>query len=311
MKILVVDDNLLAAGILKTALESQGHEAMETAQDYDAALAACRRVVPDLAFVDLVMPGRDGLELIGALRREFPSVLVAVASAVEQAGVDDRIRELGGIGILRKPFSMAELRAFMDSVTKEMKKNANIGTDAWRGLAEEAVARSIAKLARISSGKWTLKDIEVAVSAGALRPDGDQDGAGVIFTVSGPGSLRSLITFRPGDVEVISRCFLGYSFVKMSAMNKAEELLISEVGNILFNSFLSVISARTGEMLLPSVPRCIQGGLDFITGTFGESLPSAPADTAVRVTLTLSCRDGEAECSVLLVMGEELRAGLV
>ncbi|MDT8287444.1 MAG: hypothetical protein RQ748_10065 [Elusimicrobiales bacterium] len=191
-----------------------------------------------------------------------------------------------------------------------MKKENDTGTDVWRTLAEEAVARSIAKLARISSGNWSLKEIEVAVSAEALKSSGDQDGAGVVFTVSGPGSLRSLITFRPGDVEVISRCFLGYSFVKMSSMNKAEELLISEVGNILFNSFLSVISSRTGEMLLPSVPRCIQGGLDFITGTFGDSMPSAPADTAVRVRLTLSCRDGEAECSVLLVMGEELRAKL-
>ncbi|MDT8287443.1 MAG: response regulator [Elusimicrobiales bacterium] len=118
MRILVVDDNPLAAGILKTALESQGHEVMEPAQDYDAALAACGRLVPDLAFVDLVMPGRDGLELMETLRREFPSVRVAVASAVEQAGVDARIRGLGGVGILRKPFSMAELRAFMDSVTK-------------------------------------------------------------------------------------------------------------------------------------------------------------------------------------------------
>lgn len=117
MKILVVDDNLLAAGILRTALESQGHEVMEPAPDYDAALAACRTSVPDLVFVDLVMPGRNGLELMAALRREFPSVMVAVASAVEQAGVDDRIRELGGVGILRKPFSMSELKAFMDSVT--------------------------------------------------------------------------------------------------------------------------------------------------------------------------------------------------
>lgn len=191
-----------------------------------------------------------------------------------------------------------------------MNKKNDPGAAAWKGLAEEAVARSISKLARISSGQWALKDIEVAVSAEALKPAGDQDGAGVIFTVSGPGSLRALITFRPGDVEVISRCFLGYSFVKMSSMNKAEELLISEVGNILFNSFLSVISARTGEMLLPSVPRCIQGGLDFITGTFGESLPTSQDDTAVRVRLTLSCRDGEAECYVLLVMGEALSARL-
>ena len=119
MKILVVDDNLLAAGILKTALEGEGHEVAEPAQDYDAALAACRAYLPDLVFVDLVMPGRDGLELVETLRREFPSVRVAAFSAVEQAEVDARIRELGGIGVLRKPFSMAELRAFMGSVDKE------------------------------------------------------------------------------------------------------------------------------------------------------------------------------------------------
>lgn len=191
-----------------------------------------------------------------------------------------------------------------------MKKEERAGTDVWQSLSEEAVARSISKLARISSGSWALKGIEVAVNAESLPEAGEEEGAGVIFTVSGPGALRSLVTFRPGDVDVISRCFLGYSFVKMSSMNKAEELLISEVGNVMFNSFLSVISDRTGKLLLPSVPRCIQGGLDFITGTFGESLGASAGDTAVRVRLLLSCRDGEAECTVLLVMGEELRAGL-
>ena len=58
-----------------------------------------------------------------------------------------------------------------------MNKKNDPGAADWKGLAEEAVARSISKLARISSGQWALKDIEVAVSAEALRPAGDQDGA--------------------------------------------------------------------------------------------------------------------------------------
>jgi chemotaxis protein CheY-P-specific phosphatase CheC len=191
-----------------------------------------------------------------------------------------------------------------------MRKEENAVTDAWHGLASEAVARSVAKLSRISSGTWRIKDIEAAVSDEALLPPGEEPGAGVIFTVAGPGSLRALITFRSRDVEAVSRCFLGYSFVKMSSMNKAEELLASEVGNILFNSFLSVISARTGWLMLPSVPHCIQGGLDIIDTAFRGSPGLTPGDAAARLRLTLSCKDGEAECSVLLAMERTLLSRL-
>ncbi len=118
MKILVVDDNLLAAVILKTALESLGHEVPEPAQDYETALAACRESAPDLVFVDLVMPGRDGLELLAALRGQFPATKAAVVTAVDQSGVDARIRELGGAGVLRKPFTMSELKTFIETVVK-------------------------------------------------------------------------------------------------------------------------------------------------------------------------------------------------
>lgn len=118
MTVLVVDDNLLAAGLLKTALESLGHEVAAPAADYDAALAACRDRLPDIVFADLVMPGRDGLELMEALRLEFPSLRVALVTAVDQEAVVSRVRALGGAGVLRKPFSMAELRIFVDSVIK-------------------------------------------------------------------------------------------------------------------------------------------------------------------------------------------------
>ncbi|GEM_PF-2361885 len=187
-----------------------------------------------------------------------------------------------------------------------MRKEKNTATDAWHELASEAVTRSVAKLSRISSGSWRIKDIEAAVNSEALRAPGEEPGAGVIFTVAGPGSLRALLTFRARDVEAVSRCFLGYSFVKMSSMNKAEELLVSEVGNILFNSFLSVISARVGEVMLPSVPHCIQGGLDIIDTAFRGSPGITRDDAAARLRLTLSCKDGEAECSVLLAMEKTL-----
>ena len=57
----------------------------------------------------------------------------------------------------------------------------------------------------------------------------------------------------------ISKCFLGYSFSPSPAMDQASELLLSELGNIILNSFVSAMSNALKTVFLPSVPRYVHG----------------------------------------------------
>jgi CheY-like chemotaxis protein len=67
--VLVVDDEPLQAGILKTILEKGGYET-HTASSGKEALGLVARLCPDVILTDLRMDGMDGIELIAAVPRE-------------------------------------------------------------------------------------------------------------------------------------------------------------------------------------------------------------------------------------------------
>ena len=66
-RVLVVDDDAPVRRMLERSLSAEGY-AVETAADGGGALAAVERRVPDLAVVDVAMPGVDGLALCRRLR---------------------------------------------------------------------------------------------------------------------------------------------------------------------------------------------------------------------------------------------------
>ena len=77
---LVVDDQRDVADMLAGLLETLGQEVL-VAYDMDSALTLARRQRPQVAFLDVTMPGASGAELTHRLREEFPQgelTLVAV-----------------------------------------------------------------------------------------------------------------------------------------------------------------------------------------------------------------------------------------
>src|SRR5580658_5039312 len=77
-RILVVDDEVSIREVMFTLLESQDYECV-TASDGDEALREISRTAPDLVISDIVMPGLDGLKLLGALQlrdAEMPVIMV-------------------------------------------------------------------------------------------------------------------------------------------------------------------------------------------------------------------------------------------
>lgn len=79
-RILIVDDDESIRKVVGTLLSDQGYEVL-TAGDGFEALAAMRGGVPDLLITDLKMPNMSGFELLGVVRKRFPSVAVMALSA--------------------------------------------------------------------------------------------------------------------------------------------------------------------------------------------------------------------------------------
>jgi DNA-binding response OmpR family regulator len=114
--VLVVDDEPMLRNLLSRLLRMDGYEVIE-AEDGKAALALVDAKRPDLVLLDVMMPARDGLDVLDDLRRtsDVPVILVSAL-----AGEADRVLGLkrGADDYVVKPFSAAELSARIESVLR-------------------------------------------------------------------------------------------------------------------------------------------------------------------------------------------------
>ena len=117
MRLLVVEDDRDAADYIVRAFGEVGHVA-ERATDGDEGLALALDGEYDVLIVDRMLPKRDGLSMIGALRAKGINTPALILSALGQ--VDDRVQGLraGGDDYLPKPYSFAELLARVEVLAR-------------------------------------------------------------------------------------------------------------------------------------------------------------------------------------------------
>jgi two-component system response regulator MtrA len=144
-RVLVVDDDASLSEMLGIVLRTEGFDPVfET--DGRAALATFRSARPDLVLLDLMLPGRDGLEVCRELRRESGVPIVMLTARGDTADIV-RGLECGADDYVVKPFKPAEL-----------------------------VARVRARLRRLDDSEsveqLTVDDVSIDVAAHEVRRDG-------------------------------------------------------------------------------------------------------------------------------------------
>jgi two-component system OmpR family response regulator len=117
MRILIVEDDRDAADYLVKAFKEVGHLA-DIANDGEDGLALALEGGHDVLVIDRMLPKRDGLSVIGALRAKKIETPVLILSALGQ--VDDRVKGLraGGDDYLPKPYAFSELLARVEVLAR-------------------------------------------------------------------------------------------------------------------------------------------------------------------------------------------------
>src|SRR3989338_11581859 len=107
-KILLVDDDRLVLSTLSSGLSRAGYSVntAESADDAEAFLASGER--PDLAILDVNMPGRSGLELAERLH-SFDHIPFMLLTAYSDREIVDRASACGALGYLVKPVDTPQL----------------------------------------------------------------------------------------------------------------------------------------------------------------------------------------------------------
>lgn len=113
-RILVVDDDAMIRELLGAMLVHGGFAPI-LAQSGEEALAICEREVPRVAFIDLVMPENDGLELAGRLRQRWPGTRLFALSGHAPVTFKNAWQDVGFEAFLKKPIDLQALLAAAQS----------------------------------------------------------------------------------------------------------------------------------------------------------------------------------------------------
>jgi two-component system chemotaxis response regulator CheY len=113
-KIMVVDDSALSRRTMRRILEGAGHSVVE-ADEGMAALELYFLEKPDLVFLDLVMKGMYGLDVLEKLRELDAGARVVVASADIQSSTRTMVEAAGALAFINKPFVVEQVLAAVNA----------------------------------------------------------------------------------------------------------------------------------------------------------------------------------------------------
>ena len=186
LRAIVADDEQLARDRIRRLLEEEPDvEVVAECADGDAAVEAIRAHRPDLAFLDVQMPGRDGLAVVDALRGEAMPVIV-FATAFDEYAI--RAFEVHALDYLVKPFNPRRFRAAVARAREALAQG--------RGANEERLLALVRQLGEAQ------RDLERRLDAASAKPAAPERREGWLerITVRAKGRIHFV---RAADVDWI------------------------------------------------------------------------------------------------------------
>ena len=157
MHVLVVEDEPKVAQAIALSLRTEGYR-VTLAHNGENGFYLLNEHVFDAVVLDLMLPGRDGLQILHTVRKRGLSTPVLILTAKD--GVDDRVRGLdtGADDYLVKPFAFAELHARLRALTRRGKSESGTRLS-YADLALDLLARSAVRAG--VSVALTVKEFEL------------------------------------------------------------------------------------------------------------------------------------------------------
>ncbi len=120
LRLMIVDDEMIVRESLLNWLRKYGHE-IDTAASGSEALEKIEQKPFQLLFVDIKMPGMDGLELLERVKKEYPDTLVVIITAHGSIESAARAMRAGASDYLLKPFKPDQLSLVMERILRQQK----------------------------------------------------------------------------------------------------------------------------------------------------------------------------------------------
>ncbi len=124
IKVLVVDDEKIIRDFFARLLSLQGLEVIEAEDGYKAAEMS-KTGKFDLYFIDVRMPGLDGLETFRRIRQVHPEARVVMMTGYALDNILEQAQKEGASGSIRKPFAIGEIKGIVEKAAREKNKEVS------------------------------------------------------------------------------------------------------------------------------------------------------------------------------------------
>lgn len=116
VKLLTVDDEEGVRDFIRKFFSSRGYTVL-AASSGEQALSIVEKEQPKIVFLDISMPGMDGLEVLGRIKKIDSGITVLMVTVMADQKTKEKAKELGADEFIKKPFNQRYLE---DVVLKKM-----------------------------------------------------------------------------------------------------------------------------------------------------------------------------------------------
>lgn len=190
LRVVIAEDEAIIRMDLRETLEEEGYDVVGETGRGDKAVELVRDLLPDLAILDVKMPGMDGLTAAGIITNE-KLCGVLILTAFSQREVVEQARDAGALAYLVKPFQKSDLVPAIEVAIGRFRELRNL-TGEIDNLGEQLETRKIIDRAKgllidecemresdafafiqrtAMSERGRMRDVAERILAGELRPE--------------------------------------------------------------------------------------------------------------------------------------------
>ncbi|MGI8531884.1 MAG: ANTAR domain-containing response regulator [Geodermatophilaceae bacterium] len=159
LRVLIAEDEALIRLDLKEMLEEEGYAVVGEAADGQRAVELAEQLRPDLVFLDIKMPGMDGLQAAERIagKRIAP---VVILTAFSQRDLVERARDAGAVAYLVKPFQKHDLPPTIEMATARFAELVALETEVQELQDRMAVRKLVDRAKGLLMGQHEMTEPE-------------------------------------------------------------------------------------------------------------------------------------------------------
>lgn len=176
-------------------------------------------------------------------------------------------------------------------------------------LATASLEKCLARISRVSAGAWEITGARVSRGAfeDALAGAGVQKpAAAVYFHVKGEFPFTAMMLVDLDDTEHVLQSYIGCTFPHTGGFTHPEEVMLTELGNIILNSLINAVLNALKKSSMPPVPACAHGEPRALAAALAAGAVPGQAFRTVAIELSIRFSDRVSRARIVGLLPPEL-----